>query len=61
MICCFFASMAAIANGNPVPSSNQKCRIRRNAREKGIDLPPLRWSSLKYDFRMEDKINGKEE
>jgi hypothetical protein len=28
--------MAAIANGNPVPSSNQKCRIRRNAREKGI-------------------------
>lgn len=26
-----------------------------------IDLPPLKWSSLKYDFRMEDKINGKEE
>jgi hypothetical protein len=25
------------------------------------DLPPLKWSSLKYDFRMEDKINGKEE
>lgn len=27
----------------------------------GNDLPPLKWSSLKYDFRMEDKINGKEE
>jgi len=27
----------------------------------GFDLPPLKWSSLKYDFRMEDKINGKEE
>ena len=25
------------------------------------DLPPLKWSSLKYDFRTEDKINGKEE
>ncbi|MGE3993867.1 NAD(P)H-dependent oxidoreductase [Pseudorhodoplanes sp.] len=25
------------------------------------DLPPLKWSSLKYDFRTEDKIDGKEE
>ena len=25
------------------------------------DLPPLKWSSLKYVFRMEDKIDGKEE
>ena len=25
------------------------------------DLPPLKWSSLKYDFRMEDEIDGKEE
>ena len=25
------------------------------------DLPPLKWSSLKYDFRMEDRIDGKEE
>jgi hypothetical protein len=24
-------------------------------------LPPLKWSSVKYDFRMEDKIDGKEE
>ena len=24
------------------------------------DLPPLKWSSLKYDFDEEDKINGKE-
>ncbi|WIG52214.1 MAG: Methylisocitrate lyase [Afipia sp.] len=24
------------------------------------DLPPLKWSSLKYDFRMEDRIDGKE-
>jgi hypothetical protein len=23
------------------------------------DLPPLKWSSLKYVFRMEDKIDGK--
>ena len=27
----------------------------------GGDLPPLKWSSLKYVFRMEDKIDGKEE
>jgi len=26
-----------------------------------LDLPPLKWSSLKYVFRMEDKIDGKEE
>jgi hypothetical protein len=25
------------------------------------DLPPLKWSSLKYDFRMEDEVDGKEE
>ncbi len=25
------------------------------------DLPPLKWSSLKYDFRMEDELDGKEE
>ena len=24
------------------------------------DLPPLKWSSLKYDFRMEDRTEGKE-
>ena len=26
-----------------------------------IDLPPLKWSSLKYYFRMEDEIDGEEE
>lgn len=26
-----------------------------------VDLPPLKWSSLKYVFRMEEKIDGKEE
>ena len=30
-------------------------------RKQHADLPPLKWSSLKYDFRTEDKINGKEE
>ncbi len=25
-----------------------------------IDLPPLKWSSLKYDFDPEDRTNGKE-
>ena len=25
------------------------------------DLPPLKWSSLKYYFRMEDDVDGKEE
>jgi hypothetical protein len=24
------------------------------------DLPPLKWSSLRYDFHQEDMINGKE-
>lgn len=28
---------------------------------EALDLPPLKWSSLKYDFRMEDEIDGKEE
>ncbi len=26
-----------------------------------IDLPPLKWSYLKYDFDQEDRTNGKEE
>ncbi len=25
-----------------------------------IDLPPLKWSSVRYDFHQEDRINGKE-
>jgi hypothetical protein len=25
------------------------------------DLPPLKWSSLKYDLRTEDRVNGEEE
>ena len=25
------------------------------------DLPPLKWSSLKYGFAVEDRIDGKEE
>lgn len=25
------------------------------------DLPPLKWSSLKYNFRTEDEIDGQEE
>jgi hypothetical protein len=33
----------------------------RRQRTSQTDLPPLKWSSLKYDFRMEDKIDGKEE
>jgi len=36
-------------HGGPVRSSS------------GFDLPPLKWSSLKYDFWMEDKIDGEEE
>ena len=26
-----------------------------------VDLPPLKWSSLKYGFAVEDRIDGKEE
>ena len=29
-------------------------------RAERIDLPPLKWSSLKYYFWMEDEIDGKE-
>ncbi len=29
--------------------------------EKPTDLPPLKWSSLKYGFAVEDRIDGKEE
>jgi hypothetical protein len=28
---------------------------------KGADLPPLKWSSLKYGLTVEDEINGEEE
>ena len=28
---------------------------------KPPDLPPLKWSSLKYGFAVEDRIDGKEE
>ena len=28
---------------------------------KSADLPPLKWSSLKYVLTMEDEINGEEE
>ena len=34
---------------------------RRNIQPVAIDdLPPLKWSSLRYDFHQEDMINGKE-
>ena len=33
----------------------------KRAAPVGGDLPPLKWSSLKYIFRMEDEIDGKEE
>ena len=26
----------------------------------GFDLPPLKWSSVRYDFDQEDRTNGKE-
>ncbi len=31
------------------------------ARRFPLDLPPLKWSSLKYGFAVEDRIDGKEE
>ena len=34
---------------------------RKRQTDLGADLPPLKWSSLKYVFRMEDRIDGKEE
>lgn len=30
-------------------------------RRHPADLPPLKWSTLKYGFAVEDKIDGKEE
>jgi hypothetical protein len=35
--------------------------MQRNALWKQPDLPPLKWSSLKYGLTMEDTINGEEE
>ena len=50
------------------PISSCSCRsTKRQLSNNGqklvslIDLPPLKWSFLKYVFRMEDKIDGKEE
>ena len=37
-----------------------KCARGSASALKQRDLPPLKWSSLKYVFRMEDKIDGKE-
>jgi hypothetical protein len=36
-------------------------KLRRAGISRQPDLPPLKWSSLKYIFRMEDEIDGKEE
>jgi hypothetical protein len=33
---------------------------RRASPSIRTDLPPLKCSSLRYDFRMEDEIDGKE-
>jgi hypothetical protein len=35
--------------------------MRRSYDDALGDLPPLKWSSVKYYFRMEDKIDGQEE
>ena len=35
--------------------------VAAKERIASVDLPPLKWSSLKYDFRMEDEIDGEEE
>jgi hypothetical protein len=47
---------------------NQTDAIAAYAAFRGIeivrtyaDLPPLKWSSLKYVLTVEDRINGKEE
>jgi hypothetical protein len=37
------------------------CKKIRCCGAGDTDLPPLKWSSLKYGFSMEDRINGKEE
>jgi outer membrane receptor protein involved in Fe transport len=31
-----------------------------NLQGNSNDLPPLKWSSVRYDFHQEDRINGKE-
>jgi hypothetical protein len=38
---------------------NLRCRLTDGAGEP--DLPPLKWSSLKYVLSLEDEINGEEE
>ena len=46
----------------PAPVSGQRHEIASSVgRLSYYDLPPLKWSSLKYIFRMEDEIDGKEE
>jgi hypothetical protein len=50
----------AFAKKGNRPSSPSATIDSIGKRESG-DLPPLKWSSLKYDFGTEDKINGEEE
>jgi hypothetical protein len=35
-------------------------RARWRSVADGSDLPPLKWSSLKYVLTLEDEINGEE-
>ncbi len=45
-------------NWRMIATTNYDCLIEQ---AYNTDLPPLKWSSLKYIFRMEDRIDGKEE
>ncbi len=46
----------------PQGSMAIRATIRSRKREDGfdIDLPPLKWSSLRYVLTMEDEIDGEE-
>lgn len=61
------AAVTGFADVDPVLQEMSEWAIgERNAAvellELGIpDLPPLKWSSLKYGFAVEDRIDGKEE
>ena len=58
-------TMPAIKRTLFLASSKQRAPFKNEAGLTGavrssIDLPPLKWSSLKYVLTVEDEINGKE-
>ena len=55
------AIVPAAAQSDAATFPNRAIRLIVPFPPGGPDLPPLKWSSLKYVLTVEDRINGEEE